>query len=568
MEERVVAITVPEDGLPAEDAVHSGITVTFQNVTYTVKTSKKKGSSINLLQNISGYFLPQRMFALMGPSGSGKTTLLDVLADTLIGNMTVREMLLYTAELKNPTSMTLEGKRARVEEVISELGLASCGDVIIGSDMQRGISGGQAKRANIGLALVSNPRVLFLDEPTSGLDSYTSNEVMGVVKKLTAETGITVVSTIHSPTPYAFNLFDDIMILLRGRVAYFGPNGPAARDFFQKSNPHVPAFGSEGTSDNLAEWIVDLTTSADRGGKAGQFALQFEGSEEKAAGDKTLAALTGRGGDVSARTSQALQASRATATPFWWAWLTLLKYRMVKDFRDPAYILPRIMDKLLVFTIIATLYLNRAGELTPESVNNVTAMRKPPGPLRRKAFSQGERNDGLYRPITYLTAKMTEELIIAFFNSLVFSCLVYFPTGLRGSFVMYWLVYFVTTSIGIVLAYFIGGISPNMDVANAALPAYVITLLFFVGLLIRAKDQPVWWHWYSKITFLKYGWSAQMLNFYEGTHIPIYGGVEVLDFYSLTGLNKWGQLGYETIFFFAFFVLAWAALAFVRHQKR
>lgn len=62
-------------------------------------------------------------------------------ADTLIGNMTVREMLLYTAELKNPTSMPLQDKRARVEEVISELGLSSCGDVNIGSDMQRGISG-------------------------------------------------------------------------------------------------------------------------------------------------------------------------------------------------------------------------------------------------------------------------------------------------------------------------------------------------------------------------------------------------------------------------------------------
>ncbi len=35
----------------------------------------------------------------------------------------------------------------------------------------------QAKRANIAIAMVTNPRVLFLDEPTSGLDSYTSNEV-------------------------------------------------------------------------------------------------------------------------------------------------------------------------------------------------------------------------------------------------------------------------------------------------------------------------------------------------------------------------------------------------------
>ena len=44
---------------------------------------------------------------------------------------------------------------------------------VIGSQAVRGISGGQAKRTNIGISLVTNPRVLFLDEPTTGLDSYT-----------------------------------------------------------------------------------------------------------------------------------------------------------------------------------------------------------------------------------------------------------------------------------------------------------------------------------------------------------------------------------------------------------
>lgn len=38
----------------------------------------------------------------------------------------------------------------------------------------------QAKRTNIGIALITNPRVLFMDEPTSGLDSYTANEVSRV----------------------------------------------------------------------------------------------------------------------------------------------------------------------------------------------------------------------------------------------------------------------------------------------------------------------------------------------------------------------------------------------------
>ena len=89
-------------------------------------------------------------------------------------------------------------------------------------------AGGQCKRVNIGIALVTNPRVLFLDEPTSGLDSYTSNEVMTVVKGLT-RTGITICATIHNPTPYCFNLFDRLMILLHGRVVYSGENGARPR---------------------------------------------------------------------------------------------------------------------------------------------------------------------------------------------------------------------------------------------------------------------------------------------------------------------------------------------------
>lgn len=62
-------------------------------------------------------------------------------ADTLIGNLTVFEMLLYTAELKLPHIMAWEQKVVKVARIVNQLALTQCKDVRIGSSVQRGISG-------------------------------------------------------------------------------------------------------------------------------------------------------------------------------------------------------------------------------------------------------------------------------------------------------------------------------------------------------------------------------------------------------------------------------------------
>lgn len=180
----------------------------LQAVSYSV--GRKKKAKL-ILHGVSGYFESSTLTALMGPSGSGKTSLLDVIAgrkttgklsgqvkfagrkptraflrryaayveqfDNLVHNLTVYEMLLYTAELKNPWRSSLDENKARVDDIIRTLGLEGCANTIIGSSLNRGISGGQLKRCNIGTALVSSPLVLFLDEPTSGLDSVAAEEV-------------------------------------------------------------------------------------------------------------------------------------------------------------------------------------------------------------------------------------------------------------------------------------------------------------------------------------------------------------------------------------------------------
>lgn len=63
-----------------------------------------------------------------------------------------------------------------------------------------------------------------------------------------------------------------------------------------------------------------------------------------------------------------------------------------------------------------------------------------------------------------------------------------------------------------VLAYTVAALSPNMDVANALLPTYVSTLLFFGGFLFTFDAIPPWWKWYSYINPLRYARQRNLIH--------------------------------------------------------
>jgi ABC-type multidrug transport system permease subunit len=77
------------------------------------------------------------------------------------------------------------------------------------------------------------------------------------------------------------------------------------------------------------------------------------------------------------------------------------------------------------------------------------------------------------------------------------------------------------------LAYFIAAVTPTLEAAAAALPGIVLTWQFFVGLLIRREDIPLYLRWYCSVNFLRYGWDAMMVNQFENVSILIFGGQEV-----------------------------------------
>ncbi|GAV81977.1 LOW QUALITY PROTEIN: ABC_tran domain-containing protein/ABC2_membrane domain-containing protein, partial [Cephalotus follicularis] len=231
-----------------------------------------KGPTRRLLHGLNGYAEPGRIMAIMGPSGSGKSTLLDSLAgrlsmnvfmtgnvsfngkkkklekgtiayvtqeDILLGTLTVRETIAYSARLRLPGNMSKEEMHDFVEGTIMEMGLQDCADGLIGNWHLRGISGGERKRVSIALEILTEPQVLFLDEPTSGLDSASAFFVIASIRNI-ARDGRIVISSIHQPSSEVFAQFDDLFLLSSGEIVYFG-EAKSAVEFFAEAGFPCPS---------------------------------------------------------------------------------------------------------------------------------------------------------------------------------------------------------------------------------------------------------------------------------------------------------------------------------------
>eukprot|EP01018_Ginkgo_biloba_P024234 Gb_41809 [translate_table: standard] len=244
--------------------------LTWKDLTVTVSVGG--GETQTVLQGLTGYAEPGTLMALMGPSGSGKSTLLDSLSgrlatnafqsgavllngrkrklsfgtaayvtqeDNLIGTLTVRETISYSARLRLPDKMPWSEKKTLVEGTIVEMGLQECANTPIGNWHLRGISGGEKRRVSIALEILMRPRLLFLDEPTSGLDSASAFFVTQTLRSL-ARDGRTVIASVHQPSSEVFELFDSLYLLCGGNTVYFGKASEACEFFAQSGFPCPP----------------------------------------------------------------------------------------------------------------------------------------------------------------------------------------------------------------------------------------------------------------------------------------------------------------------------------------
>ena len=121
-----------------------------------------------------------------------------------------------------------------------------------------------------------------------------------------------------------------------------------------------------------------------------------------------------------------------------------------------------------------------------------------------RALYYREVSDGLYRSIVYLLFNLLTELFVSAITAILYTLIVWWAIDLQGSLGIFFIVYYISSIVGITAAYAVAAVSPTLEVANAALPTYMVVNLFFAGFLIPLDKMPQGWRWYANIDPMRY----------------------------------------------------------------
>ena len=218
----------------------------LQEVSFTIR---KDGEDVPLVDRVSIRVPKGHFMAIVGPSGCGKTTLLKTIAGlnpesggalfwdsrdlskegdfspSEIGYvpqfsiayepLSVDESVEAATRLRVRCGSTEELDH-RIDRVLEETGLSPISDRQV-----KVLSGGQKRRLGLAMELVSDPKLLLCDEVTSGLDPRSEREIVRLLHDLSRKDGRIVLSVTHSLAH--LELYDSILVLHEGRVAFHGP---------------------------------------------------------------------------------------------------------------------------------------------------------------------------------------------------------------------------------------------------------------------------------------------------------------------------------------------------------
>lgn len=500
-------------GVTLEDG--GGVTLEFQNLRFAVGDKP-------ILKGVSATLHGGEVVAILGPSGAGKTSLMNILAgrvtsnkarkiegkimldgenmdpssrafrsriayvmqeDALMPFATPRESLRFSCKLRRAADEPSDEKERVVERMIKALRLEECADTIVGNDMVKGISGGEKKRASIGVELVTDPSIVFLDEPTSGLDSYAAMQVVKQLKEVASD-GRLVVCTIHQPSSEIFELFDRVLLVSHGELLFTDAMSALAPTWARAGFPfppqHNPAdfvmFKMQTEPHEELQKVVDAQQpalpGASRAGGAKPPSGRPRSSPPAASRQRTLGGLLGVNDE-----HRVVQAS-------WPMQLRMLFVREVLNtFRNYGGIVARYAIPLVLNVIYGIIFFQAArlddkqshfGALVNAFISIMFGSAQPmliAFPVERPIFLR-EYAAGSYSATAYFLSKVALELPLAFANALSTWLVLHWMIGFTGNFILLvlacWILALIASSTALLVGSMLSNIEEALNTVRAA----------------------------------------------------------------------------------------------------
>lgn len=587
------------------EKVDLDIWLAFRDLTYTVKIKKKfewdslkwlcpwqrsRGVEFqrdelpthrNLLQKISGKAKDGEILAVMGPSGSGKSTLIDALAqriekrslngnitlngqevdpellrnisayvmqdDLLFPMLTVKETLMFAADVRLPASLGKEAKVERVNTMIRQLGLGGVADTIIGDESHRGVSGGERRRVSIGIDIVHGPLLLFLDEPTSGLDSSSAFMVVETLKHI-AQMGSIVIFSVHQPSDRILGLIDNLLILANGQIIYMGhPRQLTA--YFTAFNHGYPIPASHGNAAEFAIDLIQILSSMPDGIRplVDRYLMTTRRSNAHAVEPSTLqrkrhpATPTGVTGAIAASISKGrLMAASGYVEHCNDSETLVLKFantrseeikfltwRCITNIRrTPELFYTRLGTVTVSGILLATIFWQL--DYTPKGLQErlgfftfamtfsyYSCVDTLPIFLQERYIFIRETAHNAYRKSSYVLANAIIYIPFLGLLSFAFAVTTFWAVGLAGGFggfCFFFLIIWASFWAGNSFATFLSAIIPNVILGYTIVVAVLAYFLLLSG-FFRTRDRiPDYWIWFHYVSLIKYPYEAVVRN--------------------------------------------------------
>ncbi|CAG9936386.1 unnamed protein product [Clonostachys rosea f. rosea IK726] len=546
---------------------------------------------IDILQNFDGLFRSGEMILVLGRPGSGVTTLLKTIAGETNGlhldpeshfsyqgipmdkmrkcfrgeviyqaeedihfpHLTVGQTLQFAALARTPrnrlpgVSRKLYATHLR-DIVMAVFGISHTVNTKVGDAFVRGVSGGERKRVSIAEVTLSQSPIQCWDNSTRGLDSATALEFARTLRSATDLVGMCAIVAMYQASQPAYDIFDKVALLYKGRLIYFGPRD-AARKYFTDMGFHCP------DRQTTADFLTSLTNPAERTARVGfenrvpNSPDEFEKVWQESALRKSLLQdittfeeeypLDGKETEKFLQTRKVQQASwMRRGSPYTISIIMQIQLCMMRGYQrlvgEMLFPLVTIAGNAAISLLLGSIFYDLPD--TADSANNravllffsilfnglSSALEILALYVQRPIVEKHSRY-AFYHPFAEAVASMICDLPVKVISTMCFNIPLYFMANLRqdaGHFFTFLLIGFTCTMTMSMILRTIGQVSRTIHQALTPAAFFILGLVIYAGYVLPTRLMQGWLRWLNYINPIAYAFEATVANEFTGRQFP------------------------------------------------